>query len=271
MNKLVIIGNGFDLAHGLKTRYSDFMLWYLKRSLEIAIKKGRHEDKLISLSTAHSKYRKTFQINHLKDFKPEINSVKYSLKESGFLKLLLENADDYNWVDIESEYYKSLVYWYNEIQLADKRVKKLHNIQLLSLNESLNCIKKNLIEYLNSLELEMVQKNQTISNHIDELMESIKKRNENAPFSESQICFLNFNYTSIIDTYLKKYNTSEYNFSVINIHGNLKDMDSIIFGYGDLIDSNYENLENAHNNEYLKHVKHFYYFQRQKFHELIRF
>ena len=28
MNRLVIIGNGFDLAHGLKTSYKDFIDWY---------------------------------------------------------------------------------------------------------------------------------------------------------------------------------------------------------------------------------------------------
>lgn len=28
MNRLVIIGNGFDLAHGLKTGYKDFIDWY---------------------------------------------------------------------------------------------------------------------------------------------------------------------------------------------------------------------------------------------------
>ena len=28
-NKLVLIGNGFDLAHGLKTSYMDFMDWYI--------------------------------------------------------------------------------------------------------------------------------------------------------------------------------------------------------------------------------------------------
>ena len=26
MNRLVLIGNGFDLAHGLKTSYKDFIL-----------------------------------------------------------------------------------------------------------------------------------------------------------------------------------------------------------------------------------------------------
>src|SRR5690606_6370022 len=29
MNKLILIGNGFDLAHGLKTSYKDFIFWYL--------------------------------------------------------------------------------------------------------------------------------------------------------------------------------------------------------------------------------------------------
>lgn len=28
MNRLVIIGNGFDIAHGLKTSYMDFINWY---------------------------------------------------------------------------------------------------------------------------------------------------------------------------------------------------------------------------------------------------
>lgn len=31
MNRLIIIGNGFDLAHGLKTSYNDFILWYIEK------------------------------------------------------------------------------------------------------------------------------------------------------------------------------------------------------------------------------------------------
>lgn len=32
MNRLIIIGNGFDLAHGLRTNYNDFLdwVWYNK-------------------------------------------------------------------------------------------------------------------------------------------------------------------------------------------------------------------------------------------------
>lgn len=28
MNRLLLIGNGFDIAHGLKTRYEIFIDWY---------------------------------------------------------------------------------------------------------------------------------------------------------------------------------------------------------------------------------------------------
>lgn len=33
MNRLVLIGNGFDLAHGLETSYADFFYWYWKDRL----------------------------------------------------------------------------------------------------------------------------------------------------------------------------------------------------------------------------------------------
>ena len=33
MNRLVIIGNGFDIAHGLKTSYMDFINWYWEQTL----------------------------------------------------------------------------------------------------------------------------------------------------------------------------------------------------------------------------------------------
>ena len=33
MNRIVLIGNGFDLAHGLKTSYADFIYWYWKRKV----------------------------------------------------------------------------------------------------------------------------------------------------------------------------------------------------------------------------------------------
>jgi hypothetical protein len=47
INRVIIIGNGFDLAHGLKTSYHDFILNYLKdnciKALEEGIKNSRSQ------------------------------------------------------------------------------------------------------------------------------------------------------------------------------------------------------------------------------------
>lgn len=31
INRIILVGNGFDLAHGLATRYADFINWYWKQ------------------------------------------------------------------------------------------------------------------------------------------------------------------------------------------------------------------------------------------------
>ena len=35
MNRLVIIGNEFDMAHALKTSYKDFINWYWERRIDV--------------------------------------------------------------------------------------------------------------------------------------------------------------------------------------------------------------------------------------------
>lgn len=39
MNRIVLIGNGFDLAHGLKTSYADFINWYWEQLMNRKNKK----------------------------------------------------------------------------------------------------------------------------------------------------------------------------------------------------------------------------------------
>lgn len=34
MNRIILIGNGFDLAHGLPTRYEDFITWYWEKRVD---------------------------------------------------------------------------------------------------------------------------------------------------------------------------------------------------------------------------------------------
>ena len=49
MNRLIIIGNGFDLAHGLKTSSSDFLLNYLSESLNNFFESGEFSDPLLKI------------------------------------------------------------------------------------------------------------------------------------------------------------------------------------------------------------------------------
>lgn len=44
INRLIIIGNGFDLAHGMKTKYKDFINGYLRQRIESCFEKGATED-----------------------------------------------------------------------------------------------------------------------------------------------------------------------------------------------------------------------------------
>lgn len=37
MNRIILIGNGFNLAHGLPTRYEDFINWYWEKRVDAFI------------------------------------------------------------------------------------------------------------------------------------------------------------------------------------------------------------------------------------------
>src|SRR5258706_2511248 len=49
-NKLTLIANGFDLAHGLKTSYHDFLYWYLQGACKKFIEAGNYCDDLMDFS-----------------------------------------------------------------------------------------------------------------------------------------------------------------------------------------------------------------------------
>ena len=55
MNRLVLIGNGFDLAHRLPTSYQDFINWYWDCRLHQLISNSNFEsaDILCKLSCHH--------------------------------------------------------------------------------------------------------------------------------------------------------------------------------------------------------------------------
>ena len=56
MNRLIIIGNGFDLAHGLKTSCKHFILSYLNE-VWAKLSSGNYEDRLIRVINAKEYFR----------------------------------------------------------------------------------------------------------------------------------------------------------------------------------------------------------------------
>lgn len=67
MNRLILVGNGFDLAHGLKTSYKDFIIWYLANCF---YKTDRYqffyEDNLIAIRIYNILYFKDFVRRNVK-------------------------------------------------------------------------------------------------------------------------------------------------------------------------------------------------------------
>ena len=83
----------------------------------------------------------------------------------------------------------------------------------------------------------------------------------------NNIMLLNFNYTNTADMYLPKADK----FTVNHIHGSLSNPDSIIFGYGDERDDEYDVLMKKNNNEYLQHIKSFRYLEASNYRDMLSF
>lgn len=68
MNRLVIIGNGFDLAHGLPTSYKDFIDDFWKCFKDNC--KNDLYKQIIITNDAYDRFYKHYkEINNFKDFK----------------------------------------------------------------------------------------------------------------------------------------------------------------------------------------------------------
>ena len=103
----MIIGNGFDLAHGFKTSYNDFILWYLKDF----IKNRNHRDEILNAEgcgDANFENNEVRGIDTIKDFQEKYIVRGLFKIKSNFFNQLKRKHEAYNWVDIEKEYYSSV-------------------------------------------------------------------------------------------------------------------------------------------------------------------
>ena len=262
MNRLIILGNGFDLAHGLPTLYSNFILDYLKTASKKAYTKGSYNDDSLQLSYIRREsrdpqpdidsYQKISQLLNLID--GGMGSFIKADYKNDFLKSLLYRMKDSNWVDIEQFYYDKLKSLLRSLELNPNYALA----ELEKLNSNFSGIQSLLIKYLN----------EKVNEAYDfDILHSFEKIFNDAYFDESLI--LNFNYTKTVDSYLKNLDET----SQIQIHGSIDNLDynPIIFGYGDEYDKNYELIENIGNNDFLKFIKSFMYLRTYNYQNLLKF
>lgn len=300
INRIILIGNGFDLAHDKKTSYTDFIKYYwFNRIQNIYNYQRKSNDIFCKITTWKDKpfqahvhdsciLNPTIQTDILKYLENCINSKYITLNyNSCFFKNINKFIEERGWVDIEYQYYKCLT---NPTYSPE------------SLNSELKELTNKLVEYLNSIDIEITPK-PSIQNKI---FEEIKKRdicvskqnlyNEyinyrkipnfsksdekqkfidynkeytkpTDPLFPDKIMLLNFNYTHLADLYIPQ----KSRFTVNHIHGELSKPESIIFGYGDELDDDYQKILKLNQNEYLDNMKSIHYLESKNYRGLLSF
>lgn len=265
MNKLVLIGNGFDLAHGLKTKYSDFLSWYLNKALQRLNGNTVFEDKLMKLLQETNNVHPPF--NTHSDFLELASFNRISIRyKSLFIESIFKTLIEYNWVDIENHYYSSLVRLYKNLEKENMDKSPRTDKELDELNNCFDFLREKFVEYLQTIDKKIEQPNHDIEGHF---FSELKVTSDST--SGDEILFLNFNYTSTLDFYQEN-RFPDIVFTVNHIHGKLNsETNPIIFGYGDEMDQYFEKIERLNDNRFLKNIKSFGYFMTDNYQNLIKF
>ncbi len=288
MNRLIIIGNGFDIARKLKTRYYDFIRAYIKAtindstngtiknlSFNVGYVNNEATNRIASVGAQFG-----YMVNHknLDEFNEQmINfflSANYSQENhdsifkpisGSIFERALKNIQLLGWADIEAIYYEMLCKIAERLNNEENPEDDCrHKLRLL--NSEMEELKKQLIKYLSE-----EQKNTQLSLDWELVNTAFTKKDFTSAKAidcigkEPEECtILNFNYTSV-------FKGGFSNPEVINIHGYINNTNSIVFGYGDEKDKYSSVLEQLNDNEYLEHIKSFGYLQNSEYNKLIGF
>ncbi|MBE0662294.1 MAG: hypothetical protein IH597_07490 [Bacteroidales bacterium] len=273
MNNLIIIGNGFDLAHELKTSYADFMLWYLNKTRKWLINNLEYEDDICAV--------KSFPRNYFLTGDQPFNSISNAFEsfknrniniypKSEFVDGLLKDMRNGYWVDIEYFYYSHLVSIYRDYERNFSKYDIDAKASAKSLNRCFSAIISLLEQYLSTLTIDENKRNPFISKTLKGIIKP--ERNKNKLVNPPYTLLLNFNYTNTLDLYAHDLDMSNSRTNVVNIHGLINsEINPVIFGYGDEMDPYYPKLENLNINSFLDHIKSFHYLKTTNYLQLMRF
>lgn len=276
MNRLIILGNGFDLAHGLRTSYNDFMEYFWSN---ICIHNGSGllttEYPYEFIDTRICKSQKQFlSVVNIPDVD---NNGEFINKSTGhfvrfnnnFFKQINKSHSHSNWVDIEVAYYRSL----RQIaKMSGEHIdQKIKRVKIL--NREVSEITKCFETYLNKMVVPEIDKseNEYFKKFFAEntFIMGFSMNSESTPIRSSydSTFILNFNYTKTFELYNEKKSVS------VNIHGELENRNnnSVLLGFGDEMDEDYRLLEKMNIKEFMTHMKSFHYFQNQNYTSLMNF
>jgi hypothetical protein len=290
MNRIILIGNGFDLAHNLHTSYKHFIDDYWNQKSELLLKmfdsritangnirriREFEDDDIIIRNLGHISY---FSLSDVSD-KCGYQRFKYLYDQlpkepessTGLLrvtsrdlnmdiknKFLEQITEKQLWVDIEHEYYKAM------IECLEEKTECKWEGGIEQLNKEFSVIQKALEKYLVE---EVKKKNISLFQEIrDKLF--IKKTDYGTAQIDDNTLFLNFNYTPIGRLY------SDYKKSnkIIYIHGELDNPENpMIFGYGGDLGNNSEKIDEKNDGRYKENIKRLKYKNVGNYDELLNF
>jgi hypothetical protein len=216
MNRLVIVGNGFDLAHGLPTSYRDFIdeFWTNLKSEH----KNSHYQNLVLTNDSYNRFYLEYKtINNYQDFKSNLfeyckehnyqfsdkncvarNSFQdiFHFKNDFFLKINNESIE--NWVDIENLYYIEL--------------KKIVNSKSLDVTKTAEFWRTEQLNSVKKLNEEFEDVKRLFEKYLLEKVESIYRYQVNEDvLSFFSILCRELNQNSSEDDYLKEFSKNDIN------------------------------------------------------------
>lgn len=296
MNRLIIIGNGFDMAHDLKTSYKDFINWYCDQRIQALAKVFTNvsEDSLCGLWINSSHYNWNQIFNSKRRLFPGFTGIKtiqslakypkyFFIRYGSFFKKILQSIETKGWVDIENDYYQLL-----KQKIEDPNHHNNYTIE--KLNEQLAFLQQKLIEYLNAISIDKVRQDILdnileyfdpadfaigskkiamdylgLNNNISSIKE-IHDAKELEKLIPQRFMLLSFNYTKTASLYAIN-NRFECNY----IHGQLEAPEHIIFGYGDELDKSFQQILDMNDNRLLNNIKSVRYLETGHYRRLLEF
>ena len=155
MNRLVLIGNGFDLAHGLKTSYANFINWYKAYRVELLGKEHSNvsRDPLCTVELPKRQALSTYVFNIFwdnRDLSHEVffdniaqNATELNITTSPLYERIIKGLESKTWGGIEQDYYDLL----KEYAFRDPNVNPTEP-PIKALNQQLRFIQELLVTYL---------------------------------------------------------------------------------------------------------------------------